>query len=229
MSGGVPPRRWLIYACRTTFAPEVLEVVLRCGDEVEALVDNLGGRSSTPMPRFPAGVPVVEPGDLSPAQLRLAVVAPPLTPGHRHAVMAEVRARGLSTFPALLDPSAVISSSVEVGDAVLVNAGVVVGANSRLGFGTSVNRSASLGHDNVVDDFATIGPCASTAGHVHVGRGAFLGVGSVCAPEVRIGENAVVGAGAVVVRDVEPGAVVVGNPARTIRTGPGFGGVAVPC
>lgn len=36
---------------------------------------------------------------------------------------------------------------------------------------------------------------------------------------VTIGENAVVGAGSVVTRDVAPGVVVAGNPARVIREG----------
>ena len=33
----------------------------------------------------------------------------------------------------------------------------------------------------------------------------------------KIGDGAVIGAGSVVVKDVAPGAVVVGNPARIIR------------
>ena len=51
----------------------------------------------------------------------------------------------------------------------------------------------------------------------------------MCAPGVTVGANATVGAGAVVVRDVAPNTVVVGNPAKTLRTDdPGFGGVSVP-
>jgi acetyltransferase-like isoleucine patch superfamily enzyme len=40
---------------------------------------------------------------------------------------------------------------------------------------------------------------------------------------VRIGHDAVVGAGAVVTKDVPPGAVVAGNPARILRFKDGFG------
>ena len=48
-------------------------------------------------------------------------------------------------------------------------------------------------------------------------KGAKIGANVTLLPGVVIGENALVGAGSVVVRDVPPGAVVVGNPARVIR------------
>jgi acetyltransferase-like isoleucine patch superfamily enzyme len=48
-------------------------------------------------------------------------------------------------------------------------------------------------------------------------RGAKIGANSTILPGVVVGENALIGAGSVVVRDVPPGAVVAGNPARVIR------------
>lgn len=51
----------------------------------------------------------------------------------------------------------------------------------------------------------------------HVRRGASIGTGSVILAGVTIGERALVGAGSVVTRDVPPGAVVAGNPARLMR------------
>ena len=49
-----------------------------------------------------------------------------------------------------------------------------------------------------------------------VERGASLGSGAVLLGGVRVGAGATVGAGAVVTKDVEPGAVVAGSPARPL-------------
>jgi acetyltransferase-like isoleucine patch superfamily enzyme len=49
-----------------------------------------------------------------------------------------------------------------------------------------------------------------------VERGASLGSGAILLGGVRVGAGALVGAGAVVTKDVEPGAVVAGSPARVL-------------
>lgn len=53
---------------------------------------------------------------------------------------------------------------------------------------------------------------------ITIGDNVWLGGGVIVCPGVTIGENTVVGAGAVVSRDLPPGVVAVGNPARVIRT-----------
>lgn len=53
-----------------------------------------------------------------------------------------------------------------------------------------------------------------------VERGASLGSGAVVLGGIRVGAGALVGAGAVVTRDVAPGDVVAGSPARVLRVGP---------
>jgi acetyltransferase-like isoleucine patch superfamily enzyme len=50
-----------------------------------------------------------------------------------------------------------------------------------------------------------------------VRRGATIGSGSTILCGIEIGEHAIVGAGSVVTRDVPPGTVVAGNPARVLR------------
>lgn len=52
---------------------------------------------------------------------------------------------------------------------------------------------------------------------VTIGHDVWIGHGAVILPGRAIGTGAIVGAGAIVTRDVEPYAIVVGNPARTVR------------
>ena len=47
-------------------------------------------------------------------------------------------------------------------------------------------------------------------------RGVWVGFGAIILPGVTIGEGAIVGAGAVVTKNIEPGAIVGGNPAKLI-------------
>jgi acetyltransferase-like isoleucine patch superfamily enzyme len=53
-----------------------------------------------------------------------------------------------------------------------------------------------------------------------VKRGASIGSGSTILSKVTIGENAIVGAGSVVTRDVPANVIVVGNPAKVLRSIP---------
>ena len=52
---------------------------------------------------------------------------------------------------------------------------------------------------------------------VTIGDDVWLGGRAVVLPGVTIGDRAVIGAGSVVTRDVPPGVLAVGNPARVVR------------
>ncbi|MBW5485301.1 sugar O-acetyltransferase [Streptomyces bambusae] len=64
---------------------------------------------------------------------------------------------------------------------------------------------------------------------VTLGDNVWLGGGVIVCPGVTIGENTVVGAGSVVVKDLPPGVLAVGNPARVVRVlGPAESGPGRP-
>lgn len=50
-----------------------------------------------------------------------------------------------------------------------------------------------------------------------VGHDTWIGHGAIIKPGITLGNGCVVGSGAVVTKDVEPYAIVVGNPARVLR------------
>ena len=53
---------------------------------------------------------------------------------------------------------------------------------------------------------------------VKIGRGAFIGIGSIILPGVTLGKGSLVGPGAVVTKDVPDFTWVAGNPAQPIKT-----------
>jgi maltose O-acetyltransferase len=53
---------------------------------------------------------------------------------------------------------------------------------------------------------------------IRIGRHCFIGGGSVILPGVTIGDECIVGGGSVVFEDVPPRSIVIGNPARVLRS-----------
>ena len=53
----------------------------------------------------------------------------------------------------------------------------------------------------------------------YIGTNCFIGAQAIIMPGVRVGDQCIVGSGAVVTKDVPSGSIVVGNPAKVIRSG----------
>jgi sugar O-acyltransferase (sialic acid O-acetyltransferase NeuD family) len=117
----------------------------------------------------------------------------------------------------VVHPSAYVAGDAVVGEGCQVLANATVATEVRLGGWCIVNTGASVDHECVLGDGVHIAPGAHLAGCVEIGAGTLVGIGASVAPRVRIGADSIVGAGAVILRDVGPGVVVVGNPARFLR------------
>lgn len=127
----------------------------------------------------------------------------------------------------------------EIGDDVRIGAFVEIQKNARIGSrckisshtficeGVTLEDEVFLGH-HVVFTNDLYPRATNEEGQLQtesdwkciptvVKRGASIGSGAVLLCGITVGERAVIGAGSVVTRDVPPGVIVAGNPARIIR------------
>lgn len=116
----------------------------------------------------------------------------------------------------LIHPKSVIGIDVEIEIGTAVMSGVVINSSSRIGKGCIINTSSSLDHDNVIENYVHISPGVRTAGSVIIGKGTWLGIGSVVSNNVNICSDCKVGAGAVVIKDITEPGTYVGVPVRRV-------------
>jgi len=110
---------------------------------------------------------------------------------------------------------------------------IVIGANVWIGSGSTIERAAinattiedevkiddlvQIGHNTTIGRQSQITAGVVVCGRSHVGRGVWIAPNATINNGVRVGDDAYVGLGAVVLKDVEPGTVVVGNPAKFLK------------
>ena len=116
----------------------------------------------------------------------------------------------------LIHPSAIIGMDVEIGLGTAIMAGVVINSSSIVGKGCIINSNSGLDHDNNIGDYVHISPRTHLAGTVNVGKGSWLGIGSVVSNNINICSGCKIGAGAVVVKDITESGTYVGVPVRRI-------------
>ena len=133
----------------------------------------------------------------------------------REKIQEKLEAEGVS-IPILVHPNAVVGEQVEFGVGTVVMAGVVINCCSEIGKGCILNTGATIDHDNYIEDYVHISPGVHTAGTVKIGKGTWLGVGSVISNNLNITSGCKVGAGAVVVKDITESGIYVGVPVRRV-------------
>ena len=119
--------------------------------------------------------------------------------------------------PVLIHPSAVIDSTVSIGNGTVVMANVVINADSKIGDGCIINTSSSIDHDCLINNYTHISPGVHVAGTVSVGECTWIGIGTSIKNNLYITSNCIIGAGAAVVKNIKEQGTYVGVPVFKIK------------
>jgi UDP-2-acetamido-3-amino-2,3-dideoxy-glucuronate N-acetyltransferase len=116
-----------------------------------------------------------------------------------------------------------IERGVEIGDNCKIQSFVFIPGGVKIEDGVFIGPMVCFTNDKhpraVGEDGQLLSASEWTLTETTVKKGASIGANSTIVCGVTIGEGALIGAGSVVTKDVPPGAVVYGNPAKVRQNG----------
>ena len=112
--------------------------------------------------------------------------------------------------------SSILATSVALGHGNFINAGVQIGALSKLGNHCILHSGVIIDHESILGNFVQVGAGSVVNSGVKIDDGAFIGSGVTIVSGVNIGKGARIGAGSVVIADVKAKQTVFGNPAKPV-------------
>ena len=140
------------------------------------------------------------------------------SPRTRKKVVEKMLSMGSVKFASLQHPSVLMSEYVTIGAGSIITAGCILTSQVTLGQHTIVNLASTIGHDVKFGNYCTVAPQVAVSGNVTADDGIEFGTGSIILQGISIETGAFIGAGALVSKNITSNILVVGSPARQIKS-----------
>jgi len=117
------------------------------------------------------------------------------------------------TLPTLVHPTAYVSKHTIISKGTVVLAKAVVNAFSQIGRNCIINTGVIVEHDCKLGDSVHLSPSVSLAGGTKVGDASWLGISSVTKQLIDIGAHTIIGANSTVLQNMPSNVTAFGSPA----------------
>jgi sugar O-acyltransferase (sialic acid O-acetyltransferase NeuD family) len=123
------------------------------------------------------------------------------------------------SYPSIIHHTAKLGNGkfIKMDEGCIICPGVFLTVNITVGKHVILSWNCTVGHDCIIEDFASVMPAVNISGEVHIGECVYVGTGVNIVHQIEIGEGTIVGAGAVVSKSLPPHCTAVGVPAKPIK------------
>jgi len=196
------------------FGMEVLWLARRLGRNVVGFLDDTTEKHDKQILNIPVLGAIDKCGKYRNNEFIVAIGSP----RGREKVVSRLINYKVVEYATLIDPSAIVDKDVSIGEGSIICAGVICTVNVSIGKHSIINLNSTIGHEVEIGDFVTVAPNVSISGNIYLKDLVEVGTGAVLREKLEIGAGTVVGMGSVLTKNVDEKKVVVGNPARVIKS-----------
>jgi len=139
-------------------------------------------------------------------------------PAVRRNLVLKLKKNSKVKFPVVISPNSIISSFIEWGEGCIISgAHNAISVDVKIGDYVFVAGRCGIGHDANIGEYTTIFAGITIGGGVSIGAECVIGSGATILPKIKIGDGSKIGAGAVVSKNIPPGVIAAGVPAKIMR------------
>jgi sugar O-acyltransferase (sialic acid O-acetyltransferase NeuD family) len=114
-----------------------------------------------------------------------------------------------------IHPTAItITNDVNVGEGSFIGPYSIITTNVTIGKHAILNRGIQIGHDSKIGDYFSAMPGAIVSGNVNISEKVYLGTNSSIREKITVCSNVKIGSNAAVVKNIITGGIYVGVPAK---------------